>query len=144
MCNCYQDYQGTFCDSEINQCEGGPCLNGGLCTDGNNTFICNCSPGYTGDTCINIIDNCNTNPCVNGQCINAINNFTCNCSDNFSGRFCNVCSIANCEICSTTSLGICNVCKNPYYTLGGQCCKYILYIIYTVHSYNVFIFSANM
>ena len=36
----------------IDECDSQPCMNGGACTDGANSFSCNCAnTGYTGDTC---------------------------------------------------------------------------------------------
>ena len=37
--------------SDIDECAGAPCLNGGTCTDGVNGFTCACVDGYSGDTC---------------------------------------------------------------------------------------------
>ena len=36
---------------DINECEPQPCLNGGTCTDGINSFTCTCAEGWTGDHC---------------------------------------------------------------------------------------------
>ena len=37
--------------SDFNDCAGSPCLNGGTCTDGVNSFTCQCLPGYQGTRC---------------------------------------------------------------------------------------------
>ena len=37
--------------SDLDACASTPCLNGGTCTDGVNTFTCECVTGYTGTTC---------------------------------------------------------------------------------------------
>ena len=37
--------------SDINDCAGNPCRNGGTCRDGVNSFTCSCVAGYTGNTC---------------------------------------------------------------------------------------------
>ena len=37
--------------SDINECEGRPCLNNGTCTDRINAFNCSCSPGFSGNRC---------------------------------------------------------------------------------------------
>ena len=37
--------------TDINDCSPDPCENGGICSDGVNTFTCTCDPGYTGPTC---------------------------------------------------------------------------------------------
>ena len=36
---------------DINECSSYPCLNGGTCTDGVDSFSCVCAPGSTGTTC---------------------------------------------------------------------------------------------
>ena len=33
------------------ECDPNPCLNGGFCKDGNNTFSCICLPKYSGAVC---------------------------------------------------------------------------------------------
>ena len=33
------------------ECLSSPCLNGGLCVDGDNGYTCNCQPGYEGLHC---------------------------------------------------------------------------------------------
>jgi len=35
----------------VNECHPNPCLNGGFCKDGNNTFTCICLPKYSGSVC---------------------------------------------------------------------------------------------
>ena len=41
----------TFFPLDINECDSGPCMNDGTCTDGVNSFECVCSLGYMGTTC---------------------------------------------------------------------------------------------
>ena len=36
---------------DINECAGDPCLNGGTCTDGVNSYTCSCAAGFTGKDC---------------------------------------------------------------------------------------------
>ena len=36
---------------DIDDCAGGPCENGGSCTDAVNDFNCRCVAGYTGKNC---------------------------------------------------------------------------------------------
>ena len=38
-------------NSICTDCSPDPCENGGICSDGVNTFTCACDPGYTGPTC---------------------------------------------------------------------------------------------
>ena len=47
-------YQSKICHFVLdsNDClPFNPCLNGGICNDGLNTFTCTCLPGFTGDRC---------------------------------------------------------------------------------------------
>lgn len=37
--------------SDIDDCAGGPCDNGGTCTDGVNGYTCACVTGFTGPDC---------------------------------------------------------------------------------------------
>jgi hypothetical protein len=120
-CNCFEDYQGTFCTETINQCNSSTCLNGGTCIDGNGTFVCNCLMGYTSTNCEQLVDNCINSSCINGQCMNSLNNFTCDCDDNFSGRFCEICNLTNCNNCSNNYVDICDECEMPYYNDNGTC-----------------------
>lgn len=41
-------YEGTNCETNIDDCAGNPCVNGGTCTDQVNTFTCQCQSGYEG------------------------------------------------------------------------------------------------
>ena len=48
---CDEGVAGEHCDVNIDECESSPCLNGGECTDGNNSYTCSCSNGYSGSEC---------------------------------------------------------------------------------------------
>ena len=37
--------------SDINDCEGDPCVNGGTCTDGVDSYSCMCVAGFTDRNC---------------------------------------------------------------------------------------------
>ena len=37
--------------SDNNECMSAPCMNGAVCTDGQNSYSCTCPPGYTGNAC---------------------------------------------------------------------------------------------
>ena len=39
------------CETEIDECESNPCLNGATCLDRLNHFQCECMPGYSGRLC---------------------------------------------------------------------------------------------
>lgn len=38
-------FGGSFCEVNLNDCESKPCLNGGICVDGNDLYQCLCSQG---------------------------------------------------------------------------------------------------
>ena len=38
---------------DIDDCKSDPCLNGGTCKDGINSFSCQCAEGFDGSTCEN-------------------------------------------------------------------------------------------
>ncbi|XP_060586454.1 uncharacterized protein LOC132742145 [Ruditapes philippinarum] len=40
-------------ETPVDDCADNPCLNGGVCTDGINSFTCTCAPGFDGNTCEN-------------------------------------------------------------------------------------------
>ena len=42
-------YWSQFVD--INHCAVNPCLNGGTCMDGVNSYTCSCTAGFTGKDC---------------------------------------------------------------------------------------------
>lgn len=42
---------GEKCDRNINNCASSPCLNGGQCYDGVNSFTCVCPAGRAGKLC---------------------------------------------------------------------------------------------
>ena len=66
------------------KCISNPCLNGGTCLNGINSYTCTCPPGYTGSNCG---DSCISKPCRNGgTCFNRFKTFTCN---GYSGVTCN-------------------------------------------------------
>ena len=38
-------WEGKTCDENINECDGNPCLNGGMCMDTPGSFVCGCPFG---------------------------------------------------------------------------------------------------
>ncbi|XP_030844597.1 neurogenic locus Notch protein isoform X1 [Strongylocentrotus purpuratus] len=112
---------------DINDCSLDPCENGGICSDGVNTFTCACDPGYTGPTCETDINDCSLDPCENGGiCSDGVNTFTCACDPGYTGPTCgtdiNDCSLDPCEnggICSDGVNTFSCAC-NPGYT-GSTC-----------------------
>ena len=89
MCDCPPGFTGSSCQTDIDECSSLPCLNGGICSDGINSFTCQCQLGYTGSTCESSINDCSPNPCQNGGiCADGLNSFTCNCQNGFAGATC--------------------------------------------------------
>ncbi|XP_013405801.1 fibropellin-1 [Lingula anatina] len=70
VCNCVAGFTGRNCETNIDDCEANPCLNGGCCTDGVNTRKCNCTHGYTGVNCETRLDMCAGITCAGkGTCV---------------------------------------------------------------------------
>lgn len=66
-----------------------PCLNGGSCIDGVNSFHCSCLPGFNGPRCALEINECQSSPCKNGgTCTDYVNSYTCSCRPGFTGIHC--------------------------------------------------------
>ena len=40
-----------YYDSDVDECASGPCMNGGNCLDGVNSYTCKCINGFTGSNC---------------------------------------------------------------------------------------------
>ncbi len=40
-------FTGLYCETQIDQCQLNPCLNGGICRTLINNFKCDCPQGYT-------------------------------------------------------------------------------------------------
>lgn len=85
-------YSGSNCQTEINECASGGCMNGATCTDYLNSYSCNCITGFTGTFCETNINECASNPCSlipgHGFCVDLVNGWTCHCNNGFSGQHC--------------------------------------------------------
>uniref|UniRef100_A0A1I8G1R2 Delta-like protein n=1 Tax=Macrostomum lignano TaxID=282301 RepID=A0A1I8G1R2_9PLAT len=121
-CYCQDtDYEGTNCNSWINDCQPNPCQNGGKCTDGLRSYTCDCSmTDFYGANCQNRIDDCMPNRCQNGAvCIDGFRNYTCNCYDGFSGPDCSV-DYEDCTPHLCKNEGRClEISNQKYYGLAG-------------------------
>lgn len=79
-------YEGTLCESNINNCQPDPCHHG-TCIDGIASYTCNCDAGYTGYRCENQLNECHSNPCQNGaKCVDQVNKYMCHCQHGTSGK----------------------------------------------------------
>lgn len=106
-CICPTGFTGERCETNVDDCKGNTCLNGGTCVDMVNQFRCQCVPGYIGPLCQNKVDYCQTKPCANGgECTVLINDYRCTCRPGFTGKDCSV----DVDECSSSP------CKN-----GGTC-----------------------
>ncbi|XP_021369778.1 protein eyes shut-like, partial [Mizuhopecten yessoensis] len=48
---CLPGFTGSDCNTDIDECLSSPCLHGGTCVDGNNSFSCLCPHGRAGQVC---------------------------------------------------------------------------------------------
>ena len=51
-------FSGQNCETDVDECAGNPCRNGGTCSDGINNFTCSCPPTHMGRTCELAYDPC--------------------------------------------------------------------------------------
>ena len=66
-CSCAgTGYQGSHCQTDINECANSPCANNGTCYNGQNRYTCECADGFEGDDCRTDIDECAVSPCLHG------------------------------------------------------------------------------
>ncbi|XP_077982203.1 sushi, von Willebrand factor type A, EGF and pentraxin domain-containing protein 1-like [Glandiceps talaboti] len=73
----------------VDECESGPCQNGGACTDAIGSYSCGCLVGYQGNHCEVNFDDCQSNPCLNGaSCTDGVNSYTCTCAPGYEGDNC--------------------------------------------------------
>ncbi|XP_047203090.1 milk fat globule EGF and factor V/VIII domain containing b isoform X4 [Girardinichthys multiradiatus] len=51
VCRCQPGFEGSYCQTNVNDCAGQPCENGGTCRDLDGDFKCHCPPPYVGRHC---------------------------------------------------------------------------------------------
>ncbi|XP_064650303.1 protein crumbs-like [Lineus longissimus] len=112
-CSCVAGFIGTFCETDIDECSGHPCLNG-KCHDKVNHYRCECYAGWTGDNCTENIDECHPDPCINGaKCNDQINGYNCTCTQGWTGENCTE-DILECNSNPCQNGGKCNELTNGY------------------------------
>jgi len=77
-------------NTDIDECNSGPCKNGGTCTNSDGSYSCKCQDGWTGINCNQDKNECNGDPCKNGgACTNSDGSYSCSCQDGWTGNNCN-------------------------------------------------------
>ncbi|XP_041090331.1 protein crumbs homolog 2-like isoform X2 [Polyodon spathula] len=90
-CDCYPGYTGGNCETNLDDCAENLCQNGGMCSDGIDTFSCACPPQFAGPLCHceTDINECTPNPCLNGgTCQDLVNGYECSCGASYAGQRC--------------------------------------------------------
>ncbi|CAL8091500.1 unnamed protein product [Calicophoron daubneyi] len=123
VCVCGSGFQGKYCHEPVNHCEEDPCLNGGTCINGLESYECLCEDGFVGEQCETPLDLCEPNPCQNGgYCQHTVHpgDFQCRCAPGWSGRWCQLRSE---DPCSVSKICFNNgVCRPDSLNPGGFRC----------------------
>uniref|UniRef100_A0A8W8N7V2 Fibrillin-1 n=1 Tax=Magallana gigas TaxID=29159 RepID=A0A8W8N7V2_MAGGI len=124
-CYCKSGWTGTFCETDINECNisDNPCNSyTEECVNTDGSFICKCKEGFTNSTngnCIDIDECLQASPC-NHICNNTDGSYVCFCRDGY-----NLVNFSNCEDideCSTIDTGT-DGCQNCTNTPGSFHCS---------------------
>jgi len=57
-CRCDDEWQGDFCEENTDSCLSNPCLNGGICHDGESRYDCDCGDIFGGVNCEYVEPHC--------------------------------------------------------------------------------------
>ena len=93
MCQCFANYQGSSCQTDLRPCSIHPCLNNATCLEyfqnGTNSFKCNCQQNYYGVYCENEVNMCANRTCSgHGFCTLNNNLPSCKCFIGYTGTEC--------------------------------------------------------
>lgn len=126
-CHCKEGYTGSYCQTEINECDSDPCQNGAKCKDLIGSYSCECPKGFQGQNCELNVDDCQPNPCQNGgTCHDLVDSFLCSCPPGTLGYICEV-NVDDCHSDSCHNNGTCIdrvggvECKCPPGFVGPRC-----------------------
>ena len=80
-------------------CRDNPCMNGGTCTNEDNSYRCECTEEYGGRNCSILKNPCDKLPTLclhNGSCSNTEDelDYRCTCTDDFSGKNCSYSTVS--------------------------------------------------
>uniref|UniRef100_A0A803T2Y4 FAT atypical cadherin 4 n=1 Tax=Anolis carolinensis TaxID=28377 RepID=A0A803T2Y4_ANOCA len=93
-CKCMPGYDGTLCETDVDECLPSPCHNAGTCHNLVGGFSCSCPSGFTGMACERDINECLSSPCKNGAlCQNFPGTFNCVCKTGYTGVFGKHCEV---------------------------------------------------
>ncbi|KAK1155658.1 hypothetical protein AOXY_G26555 [Acipenser oxyrinchus oxyrinchus] len=91
-CDCYPGYTGRDCETNIDDCAENLCQNGGVCSDGIDTFSCACPHQFTGPLCQWPYPPLQCGKAFwcqnNGDCEDGIWGAKCTCRTGFTGESC--------------------------------------------------------
>ncbi|NXQ85758.1 CRUM1 protein, partial [Nyctibius grandis] len=87
-CACSAGWGGLLCESNIDDCQSGPCVHGD-CVDAVADFQCECFRGFIGKKCDINVDDCVRHQCLNGAtCVDGVYGYSCKCPPQYSGPRC--------------------------------------------------------